>query len=67
MLYIGDELRDVIAAVTWGASQKAGIPIAAVTWGFNSPESLAARIRRNTCSTTRRISCGCFCQNVTEV
>jgi phosphoglycolate phosphatase len=36
LLYIGDELRDVIAA------KKVGNPIAAVTWGFNSRESLAA-------------------------
>lgn len=34
MIYIGDELRDMIAA------QKAGIPHAAVSWGFNSRESL---------------------------
>jgi len=36
MLYIGDEIRDIIA------SKKARIPVAAVTWGFNSPEALAA-------------------------
>jgi len=35
MLYVGDEIRDVVA------SKKAHIPVAAVTWGFNSPEALA--------------------------
>ncbi|MDB6078306.1 MAG: phosphoglycolate phosphatase, partial [Akkermansiaceae bacterium] len=36
MLYVGDEIRDIVA------SKKAKIPVAGVTWGFNSPESLAA-------------------------
>lgn len=34
MLYIGDEVRDVVAA------NKAGVPNIAVTWGFNSREAL---------------------------
>jgi len=35
VLYIGDEVRDVVAA------RKAGVDMAAVTWGFNSSEVLA--------------------------
>ena len=34
MLYIGDEVRDVLA------SNKAAVPVVAVTWGFNSAEAL---------------------------
>lgn len=34
MIYIGDEVRDVMAA------KKASVPIAAVSWGFNSHEAL---------------------------
>ncbi|MBK1831153.1 HAD-IA family hydrolase [Verrucomicrobiaceae bacterium R5-34] len=34
MIYVGDEIRDIVA------SKKAGIPVAAVGWGFNSPEAL---------------------------
>ena len=35
VLYIGDEVRDVVAA------RKAGVDVAAVSWGFNSPDVLA--------------------------
>lgn len=34
MLYIGDEIRDVVAA------KKIGVCVAAVTWGYNSGEAL---------------------------
>lgn len=34
VLYVGDEIRDVVAC------QKVGIPIAAVSWGFNAREAL---------------------------
>lgn len=33
--YVGDEIRDIVAA------QKAGITMVAVTWGFNSKKALA--------------------------
>ncbi|MBP1732723.1 MAG: carotenoid oxygenase [Deltaproteobacteria bacterium] len=35
VLYIGDEVRDIVAC------KKAGIRIIAVSWGFNSPEVLS--------------------------
>lgn len=35
VLYIGDEVRDVVAA------RKAGVDVAAVSWGFNSADILA--------------------------
>lgn len=35
VLYVGDEVRDVVAA------RKAGVDVAAVGWGFNSPDVLA--------------------------
>ena len=35
VVYIGDELRDIVAA------RKLGVKVAAVAWGYNSPESLS--------------------------
>jgi phosphoglycolate phosphatase len=35
VLYVGDEVRDVVAA------RKAGVDVAAVSWGFNAPDVLA--------------------------
>ena len=34
ILYIGDEIRDIVAA------KKLGIKVAAVTWGYNSSKAL---------------------------
>ena len=34
ILYVGDEIRDIVAA------KKLGIKVAAVTWGYNSAQSL---------------------------
>lgn len=36
MLYVGDEIRDIVAC------QKAKVPVAAVTWGFDDKEGLKA-------------------------
>ncbi len=37
LLYIGDEIRDIVAA------KRAGVAVAAVSWGYNTKEVLAAQ------------------------
>lgn len=45
MLYVGDEIRDIVSC------QNVGIPIAAVTWGFDSTKALKAHNPTYLCET----------------
>lgn len=45
VLYVGDEIRDIVSC------QNVGIPVASVTWGFDSKEALALSSPTYLCET----------------